>query len=111
MGSTGNIARYPLSLRVCFPFRHGYGVKEYPSVWVQRFSEQLVRSGDLDYLAQVHDRDASTHVFNDAEIMGNEQVGKVKFTLQLLEKIEDLRLDRNVKRRSWLIKNYQVWLD
>ena len=35
-------------------------------------------------------------MFDDAQIVGNKQIGQVHLLLQLLKKIDDLRLDRNV---------------
>src|SRR5882724_1364427 len=35
--------------------------------------------------------------------MGNEKVGEVHLLLQLLQEIDDLRLNRNIQRGDWLV--------
>ncbi len=36
-------------------------------------------------------------VFNDGEIVGNEEVGEVKFFLEVHQKVDDLGLDRDIE--------------
>lgn len=40
--------------------------------------------------------------------MGNEQVCQVKLLLQLLEEVDDLGLDRDIKCGNWLIADDQL---
>ena len=40
---------------------------------------------------------------HDAEIVGDEQVGEFELVAQVLEQIDDLRLDRHVERRDRLV--------
>jgi hypothetical protein len=65
--------------------------------------EQLVGRRHLDDLAQIHDGDAVADVANDVEIVGDENERKPEFLAQLLEQIDDLRLDRGVERGDRLI--------
>ena len=62
----------------------------------------------LDDATRIHHRNPVGKILDDAEIMGNEQVGHACLALQLGEQIEDLRLDRHIKRRSRLIKNHHL---
>ena len=51
----------------------------------------------LDDAPAAHHRDAVREVFDDAEVVRDEQVREPARALQPREKIEDLRLDRDVK--------------
>src|SRR5262245_28141192 len=53
--------------------------------------------GNLDDLAEVHDRHSMADVLDHPEIMGNEKVGEVHFLLQFLQEIDNLCLNRNIQ--------------
>ena len=40
---------------------------------------------------------------HDAEVVGDEQVGQAELVLQVVEQVDDLRLDRDVERRDRLV--------
>ena len=65
----------------------------------------------LDDLAEVHDRDPVAHVADDAEVVGDEDVGQPVPLLQVLQEVEHLRLDRDVERRDRLVEQEQRRLD
>ena len=44
-------------------------------------------------LTEIHDGDIATHMFNDREIMGDEDVGKPQSLLEVDQRIENLRLN------------------
>ena len=43
--------------------------------------------------------------------MGNEQIGEAEALLQILQEVDDLRLDRDIKRRHRLVADDQVGID
>ena len=45
---------------------------------------------------------------HDREVVGDEQVRELELVLQLLEQIDDLRLNRDVERRHGLIRDDEV---
>ena len=45
---------------------------------------------------------------HDGEIVRDEQVGELELLLQLLEEVDDLRLDRDVERGHRLVRNDEV---
>ena len=47
---------------------------------------------------------------DDAEVVGDEQVGEVELVLEVLEQVDDLRLDRDVERRHRLVGDDQLRL-
>ena len=73
--------------------------------------DELVAVGQFDQFAQVHDADAVGDVLDDAEVMRDEQVGQAHFGLQVLEHIDDLRLDGNVQRRDRLVADDELGVD
>src|SRR5262249_36477966 len=67
-------------------------------VGMQRCGIKIARSGDLDDLAEIHHRDAGADVLDDREVVGDKDVGQAELLLQLLQQIDDLRLDGHVER-------------
>ena len=62
-------------------------------------------------LAEVHDRDPVADVLDDAHVVGDEQVGQAELALEVLQQVEDLRLDRHVERRDRLVADDEVGLE
>ena len=48
---------------------------------------------------------------HDREVVGDEEVGQAELLLQLLQQVDDLRLDRHVERRHRLVADDEVRLD
>ena len=78
---------------------------------MQRRVVERLSIGDLDDLAEVHDGDAVRDVAHDREIVRDEEVREPELCLEILEEVDDLRLDRHVQRRHRLIADDQRWLD
>ena len=72
------------------------------------FVVQLVGRRHLDDHAQVHDGDAVGDVPDDGEVVRDEQIRQVELRLQLLEQVDDLRLDRDVERGDRLVGDDEV---
>ena len=70
--------------------------------------EQLLRIGQLHHVAQVHYADAVGNVLHHAQVVGDEQVGQVLLLLQVLQKVEDLRLDGNVQGGNSLVAHHKL---
>src|SRR4051812_44525549 len=75
-----------------------------------RVLEQRVGVGELDDLAEVHHRDAVADVPHDAEVVGDEDDRQAELGLQLLEQVDDLRLDRDVERGDRLVGDDELRL-
>ena len=65
----------------------------------------------FDDFAEVHDHDAVTDVLDHSQIMGNEKISQAPLLLQILEEIDDLRLDRDIERADWFVANDQLRFD
>ena len=88
----------PLALPLHLRVRHGHRGQERLRVRVERVLVELVAIGQLHHPAQVHDADAVADVADDGEVVGDEQVGETEALLQVLQQVDDLRLDRHVER-------------
>src|SRR6202051_2306498 len=58
----------------------------------------------LDDAAKIHDGDLIADMTDDRQIVGDEDVGEAELPLQLLQEIDDLRLDREVECGDRLIQ-------
>ena len=57
-------------------------------------SGQVVLDGQrIDDLAEIHDGNTVRHVFDDCQIMADEQQREAELPLQVLQQVDDLRLD------------------
>ena len=95
-----------LALRVGIGDRDGR--EQRLGVRVDRPRVELLGRRELDDLAQVHHGDAVRDVADDAEVVGDEDVGQRELVLQVVEEVDDLRLDRDVERRDGLVGDDQA---
>ena len=58
--------------------------------------ENLVSWAVLHNLTEIHDRYVVCHVLNNTKVVGDEKICQPHLGLELNQKIQDLRLDRNV---------------
>src|SRR5664280_2791530 len=72
-------------------------------VRMRRRLVEHVGGTDLADLAEVHHRNAVADVLHDREVVGDEQQGESVLVLQVLEEVENLRLDRDVEGRDHLV--------
>ena len=89
----GNIALENLDLAIGVKVRRRNGVHQRLSVGVLGIVEQLLRVGQLDDIAQIHNADAVGDIFDDRQIVRDEQVRQILLVLQVFQQVDDLRLD------------------
>ena len=53
--------------------------------------------------AEVHDHDPVADVTHHREVVRDEEIGEVELALEILEQVDDLRLDGDVERRHRLV--------
>ncbi len=68
----------------------------------------LVRGALLDDLALVHDRDPVGDVADDADVVGDEDVGEAELLLEVVEQVDDLSADRDVEGGDRLVGDDQL---
>src|SRR5690242_5553100 len=69
--------------------------------------EQRGAVGELDDLAEIHDRDAPADMLDDGDVVGNEEIREAEFLLEIAEQVDDLRLYRDIERGDRLVANDQ----
>jgi hypothetical protein len=60
---------------------------------VQRFVEEVVGLALFDNVSQVHHGHPVADVVDDAQVVGDEEVGQVELLLQLFHQVNDLGLN------------------
>jgi hypothetical protein len=65
---------------------------------MQRVGIELCTGRSLDQLTEVHDTDLVTNIFNDGQIVGNEQIAHTEAVLELAQEVHHLSADRHVQR-------------
>src|SRR5574337_1125665 len=72
-------------------------------VRVERLRVERLAIGDLHDLPEVHDGHPVGDVTDDGQIVRDEEVGQVVLRLEVLQEVDDLRLDRDVQCRDRLV--------
>ncbi len=88
----------------------GDRVEERLGVGVAHRREELVGGGRLDDLARVHHHHAAGARRDHAHVVRDEEHGHVQALAQLVDQVEDLRLDRHVERRRRLVGDEELRL-
>ena len=70
-----------------------------------RMCEQRLRLAEFDDPAKIHDRNAAADVFDQAQVVGDEQIRQLQPFLQLQHQANDLCLDGDVERRDRFVGN------
>ena len=86
---------------------HRHCGKEGSGIGMSRPSEQCVGVGELDNAAQVHDRYSISDMPHDREVMCDKKVGDAQSCLKIAEKIDDLRLDRDIEHTHRFVADKQ----
>src|SRR5258705_8932809 len=73
-----------------------------------RRGEDLLPWRHLADLAEIHDGTAVSHVLDNRQIVADEEQREAELPLQILQQVEDLRLDGDVERRDRLVADDQV---
>ena len=72
-----------------------------------RRGEDLLLRRHLDDLAEIHDGNAMRHVLDNSQIVADEEQREAELPLQILQQVDDLRLDGDVERRDRLVAHDQ----
>ena len=88
----------------------GLGGEERARIGMLRRVEHLLDRSLLDDLALLHHADPFRDPADDAEVMGDEQDRHAEARLQVLEKLENLRLHGDVERSGRLVRDQEIRL-
>jgi len=72
-------------------------------IGVERIAEDILGLTVLNKIAQIHNADGIGDMLNNAQVVGDEEIGEVTLFLQFLQQVDDLSLDRNVQSGNRLI--------
>ena len=111
MDGGGNIAGQEDALAFGIGIHFGYGGDEGLGVGMFRLVEEVAGFGGFDDFSQVHDHDPAADVFDDSEVVRDEQVGDAVFLLEVLEEVDDLGLDGDIERADGFIADDQFRFD
>ena len=89
----GGIGGDPLALPLAVGVRNRYGGEQRLRIQVQRPSEHGCAVAHLHDPAAAHDGHAVAQVADHAQVVGDEQVRQLEVALQVLQQVDDLRLD------------------
>ena len=73
--------------------------------------QHLVGRARLDDLAVLHHRDVVCQIFDDAEVVSDEEICDAQFILQLPQQIQNLSLHGHIKRGSGFVADDQPRFD
>jgi hypothetical protein len=68
-------------------------IEQNPSVRMQRPAEEILPIGHLHHFSHIHDSNSITDMFDDAKVMGDEEVGETQLVSKIHQEVEDLSLD------------------
>src|SRR5699024_7724093 len=77
-------------------------------IGVRGVGKQLNRRSLLNETAEVHNSDIIREVVNNRKVVGDKDVCEAKLLLELLEKVQNLSLNRNVKSGNRLIADDEL---
>ena len=80
-------------------------------IGVDRVGEQQLLRSPLHNSSQIHDTQAVADVLDHAQIVCDEQIGKMKFILQIHKNVQDLSLNGHIQSRYRLIRYDKFRLD
>src|SRR5262245_10846281 len=107
----GDVAREDdaLAFRVGINDRHGGN--ERLGVGMPRRAAGFFGGPGFDNPSEIHDENAPADVFHDGKVVRDEKIGNSALGLEFIEKVNDLRLHRNVERADRFVANDELWFD
>ena len=97
MQRAGNVACQDNALSQNKRIWHWYRAHQSEGVGMHRIAKQLITICHLNHLAEVHHRNPVTDVLDDAQVVCDKEIRKTEVFLQLLEQIQNLRLDGDIQ--------------
>lgn len=85
-------------------------LQQQPRIRVLRRGEELGRRRHLDDLPRVHQGHLMRHAGHHAQVVRDQQQAQAPLALQVLEQVQDLRLDGDVERGGRLVGDQEVGL-
>ena len=99
----GQIAFQQNALAIVTRVNRRHSRHQRPRIRVLRMVEHLVRVALFHQVTQIHHAHAVGNVPNDAHVVRHKQVRQPALALQLLQQVDNLRLNRHIQRRHRLV--------
>ena len=95
------------------PLTSKNAVDQLSGVRVDGIADDLIRNALFNDLAAVHDQYTVTELLDQCDVMADKQDGKISspLTAQIIQKREDILLDRHIQRRSRFIADQDGGID
>ena len=75
INGAGDITFYEKGFRLAVRIRQGYGLPQCSGIRMARRNAEVLGGGQLDNPAQIHHCNPVTDMFDDAQIVGNKNIG------------------------------------
>src|SRR3954468_11814699 len=92
-------------------FKFGDGGEEGLRVGMRGAGCDFFGRTDFNGVSQIHNHDAMADVFDDREIVRDEEQGDAAFALQVLQQVDDLGAHRHVERADRFVADQQARFD
>ncbi len=111
VGGVWDIAFYGDALALIVGIGDGDGGQESGGVGVKGILIEAFGCGDFDDLTEIHYGNAVGDVFDDAEVVGDEQVGEIEGFLEVFEEVDDLSLYGYVEGGDGFVGNDEFGIE
>lgn len=88
----------------------GDGREQSHGIGMSRISEESVGIAELNDVTEVHNAYSIRDISYDGEVVRYEEIGEILLFLELLEQVDDLRLDRHVESGYALVTYDELWV-
>ena len=89
----------------------GDGGEERLRVGVEGIAEDVFLRAILHEVAEVHNADGVGDVLNNGKVVADEEVGQLVLILQLVQQVDDLRLNGHIQRRDRLVADDKLGVE
>ena len=108
---TGNVALEYDSLLFLLRIGLWNGRHQRDGIRMERIIKELLLVGKFGDLSQVHYGHPLADMFHNAQIVSDEEIGQAEFFLKIVQQIENLGLNRDVKGRDGFVADYEFWIE
>ena len=111
VGGRGNGAFQHDAVHLDRRVRHGNGGEERLRVGVERITEDVRFRAVFHQVAEIHDADRVGDMLNHGQIVADEEIRQLVLILQLVEQVDDLRLNGHIERGDRLVADNELGIE
>ena len=108
----GSVPR-PHGSALVAPLRIGHGnrFEQGARIGMRRVAENAIHRTLLDDAAEIHDGDAVADMFDDRQIVADENVGEIPLALQTDHQVQNLAADRDIEGGDRFVRNDELGIE